>query len=90
MEFLSVLVLDMIEILPLLGKFNYNTWRILPVKCYIDNSMCLQSCIGNINTYQVCPSSYNHIPLCQFPEAAASQGPGACSAYSLLKAPVRV
>jgi hypothetical protein len=29
----------MIEILPPLGKYKYDTWRILPVKCYIDNFM---------------------------------------------------
>jgi hypothetical protein len=46
-----MLVLDMIEILPPLGKYKYDTWRILPVKCYIDNSMCLWSCIGNINKH---------------------------------------
>jgi hypothetical protein len=50
MELLSVLVLDMIEILPLLGKYKYDTWRILLVKCYIDNSMRLWSYIQNINT----------------------------------------
>jgi hypothetical protein len=44
-----VLVLDMVEILPHLGKYKYDTYRILPVKCYIDNSMCLRSCIRNIN-----------------------------------------
>jgi hypothetical protein len=44
-----VLVIDMIEILPLLGKYKYDTWRILPVKCYIDNSMRLRSYIRNIN-----------------------------------------
>jgi hypothetical protein len=44
-----VLVFDMIEILPPLGKYKYNTWRILSVKCYIDNSMRLRSCIQNIN-----------------------------------------
>jgi hypothetical protein len=44
-----VLVLDMIEILPLLGKYKYDTWRILPVKCYIDSSVCLWSCIRNFN-----------------------------------------
>jgi hypothetical protein len=44
-----VLVLDMIEILPPLGKYKCDTWRILPVKCYIDNSVHLQSCIGNVN-----------------------------------------
>jgi hypothetical protein len=44
-----VLVLDMIEILPHMGKYKYDTWRILPVKCYIYNSVCLRSCIRNIN-----------------------------------------
>jgi hypothetical protein len=39
----------MIEVLPPLGKYKYNTWRILPVKCYIDNSVCLWSYIRNIN-----------------------------------------
>jgi hypothetical protein len=33
-----------------LGKYKYNTWRILPVKCYIDNSVCLWSCIRNVTT----------------------------------------
>jgi hypothetical protein len=32
-----MLVLYMIEMLPPLGKYKYNTLRILPVKCYIDN-----------------------------------------------------
>jgi hypothetical protein len=27
----------MIEILPPLGKYKHDTWRILPVKCYIYN-----------------------------------------------------
>jgi hypothetical protein len=38
----------MIEILHLLGKYKYDTWRMLPVKCYIDNSVRLWSCIGNV------------------------------------------
>jgi hypothetical protein len=46
-----VLVLDMIEILPPLGKYKYDTWRILLVKCYIDNSIRLQSCIRNVNKH---------------------------------------
>jgi hypothetical protein len=46
-----VLVLDMIKILPPLEKYKYDTWRILPVKCYIDNSMRLQSYIRNINKH---------------------------------------
>jgi hypothetical protein len=40
----------MLEILPPLGKYKYDTWRILPVKCYINNSVCLRSCIRNVNT----------------------------------------
>jgi hypothetical protein len=46
-----MLVLDMIEILPPLGKYKYDTWRILPVKCYIDNSVRLRSFIRNINKH---------------------------------------
>jgi hypothetical protein len=46
-----VLVLDMIEILPPLGKYEYDTYRILPVMCYIDNSVRLRSCIRNINKH---------------------------------------
>jgi hypothetical protein len=45
-----VLVLDMIEIIPSLGKYKYDTWRILPVKCYIDNYVRFRSCIRNINS----------------------------------------
>jgi hypothetical protein len=44
-----MLVLDMIVILPPLGKYKYDTWRILLVKCYIDNLMRLRSCIRNVN-----------------------------------------
>jgi hypothetical protein len=40
----------MIEILPLLEKYKYDTGRMLPVKCYIDNSVHLWSCIRNINS----------------------------------------
>jgi hypothetical protein len=46
-----MLVLDVIEILPPLGKYKYDTWRILPVKCYIDNFVRLRSCIRNINNH---------------------------------------
>jgi hypothetical protein len=53
LKLLSVLVLDMIEILPPLGKYKYDTWRILPVKYYINNSMCLQSCIRNVNMHHI-------------------------------------
>jgi hypothetical protein len=49
-----MLVLEMIVILPPLEKYKYNTWRILSVKCYIDNSMCLRSCIRNINSHYHC------------------------------------
>jgi hypothetical protein len=44
-----VLVLDMIEILSPLEKYKYDTWRILPVKCYINNYVHLRSCIRNVN-----------------------------------------
>jgi hypothetical protein len=46
-----MLLLDMIEILPPLGKYKYDTWRILPMKCYINNFVRLQSCIRNINRH---------------------------------------
>jgi hypothetical protein len=46
-----MLVFNMIEILPPLGKYKYDTWRILPVKCYNDNSVRLRSCIRNINKH---------------------------------------
>jgi hypothetical protein len=46
-----VLVLDMIEILPPLRKYKYDTWRILLGKCYIDNSMCLRNSIRNVNKH---------------------------------------
>jgi hypothetical protein len=49
-----VLVLDMIEILPPLGKYKYDTWRILLVKCYIDNFVCLWSYIRNVNEHFWC------------------------------------
>jgi hypothetical protein len=39
----------MIEMLPPLGKYKCNTRRILSMKCYIDNSVRLWSCIRNIN-----------------------------------------
>jgi hypothetical protein len=44
-----MLVLDMIEIFSPLGGYKYGTWRILPVKCYINNSVRLWSCIRNVN-----------------------------------------
>jgi hypothetical protein len=46
-----MLVLGMIDILPPLGKYKYNTYRILPVKCYIDNLLRLWSCIRNVNKH---------------------------------------
>jgi hypothetical protein len=45
LELLSLFVLDIIEILPPIGKYKYGTWRIVLVKCYIDNSVRLRSCI---------------------------------------------
>jgi hypothetical protein len=44
-----MLVLDMIEILPPLRKYKYDTWRILLVKYYIDNYVRLRSSIRNVN-----------------------------------------
>jgi hypothetical protein len=41
----------MIEILPPLGTYKNDTWRILLVKCYINNSVRLRSCIRNINKH---------------------------------------
>jgi hypothetical protein len=41
----------MIEVLPLLGKYKYDTWRILPVKWYINNYVRLRSCIRNVNKH---------------------------------------
>jgi hypothetical protein len=45
-----MLVLDMIDILPPLGKYKYDTSRILPLNCYIDNSVHLRRCIRNVNS----------------------------------------
>jgi hypothetical protein len=42
----------MIELLLSLGLNKYDTSRILPVKCYIDNFVCLWSYIRNINIHQ--------------------------------------
>jgi hypothetical protein len=51
-----VLVLDMIEILHPLGKYKYDTWRILSVKFCINNCMRLRSCIRNVNKgYEIHP-----------------------------------
>jgi hypothetical protein len=49
-----VLVLDIIEIIPPLEKYEYDTWKILSVKCYIENSVCLRSCIRNVNMKYKC------------------------------------
>jgi hypothetical protein len=46
-----MLILDMIAVLPPLGKYKYDTWRILLVKCYIDNSIRLRSYIRNVNKH---------------------------------------
>jgi hypothetical protein len=45
-----VLVLDMIEIINPLGADKYDTWRILLVKCYIDNFVHLRSCIRTLTS----------------------------------------
>jgi hypothetical protein len=47
---IPVYILDMIELLLPTGLNKYDTWRILLVKCYIDNSVRLWSCIRNVNT----------------------------------------
>jgi hypothetical protein len=41
----------MIEILTPLGKYKYDTWRILSVKCCIDNFVYLRSCIQNVDKH---------------------------------------
>jgi hypothetical protein len=41
----------MIEVLPPLGKYKYDTWRILLVKCYMDNYVHLRSCIQNVTKH---------------------------------------
>jgi hypothetical protein len=41
----------MIVVLPPLEKYKYGTWRILPMKCYIDNFMRLRSYIRNVNSW---------------------------------------
>jgi hypothetical protein len=50
----------MIEVLPPLGKYKYDTWRILPMKCYIDISVRLRSCIWNVNIGCRCHTSEVH------------------------------
>jgi hypothetical protein len=39
----------MIGVLPPMGKYKCDAWRILLVKCYIDNSVRLRICIRNVN-----------------------------------------
>jgi hypothetical protein len=39
----------MIEIFPPLKNYKYDTWRIVLVKCYVDNFVRLWSCIRNVN-----------------------------------------
>jgi hypothetical protein len=48
----------MIEVLPPLGTYKYVTWRILPVKCNINNSLRLRSCVRNVNTAFLYNNSY--------------------------------
>jgi hypothetical protein len=54
LELFLVLILDMIEVLPPLGKYKYDTRRIPSVKCYIDNSVLLRSYIRNFNKHFWC------------------------------------
>jgi hypothetical protein len=46
----------MIELLLTMGLNKYDTWRILPVKCYIDNSVHSRGCIRNVNIHLSMPS----------------------------------
>jgi hypothetical protein len=58
-----VLDLDMIEILPPLGRYKYDTKRIFPVRCYIDNSVRLWNCIRNVNKHfwRRCPGGSQYL-----------------------------
>jgi hypothetical protein len=53
----------MIEVHPPIWKYKYDTWRILSVKCYIDNSVHLWSCIRNVNMHfwHRCPGGCQHL-----------------------------
>jgi hypothetical protein len=53
----------MMEILPPLGKYKYDTWRILSVKCYIDNFVHLRRCIRNVNKHfwHYCQGGSQHL-----------------------------
>jgi hypothetical protein len=78
-----VLVLDVIEILPPLGKYKYDTWRILLVMCYIDNSVCLRSCIRNVNSLANSSRSCGwsktlHYVFCIFLADANGDNPHSC------------
>jgi hypothetical protein len=44
----------MIEILPPLGNYKYDTWKILTRKCDIENSVRLRSCIRNVSKHFWC------------------------------------
>jgi hypothetical protein len=46
-----VVVSNMIVVLSPLGKYKYDTWRILQLKCYIDNSVHMRSGIRNISKH---------------------------------------
>jgi hypothetical protein len=52
----------MIEILPPMFKYKYDTWRILLVKCDIDNSVRLRNCIRNVNSSGPKVCGGNHRP----------------------------
>jgi hypothetical protein len=50
---------DMIDVLPPLEKYKYDTWRILPVKCYIDNSVHIR----NVTTLECGNPSHHCLTL---------------------------
>jgi hypothetical protein len=70
----------MTELLPPLGLNKYNTWRILPVKCYIDNHVRLWSCIRNVNTKLLLmvlwyhSATYDFCEMCETGEDAEQLG----------------
>jgi hypothetical protein len=81
-----VLVLDMIEILPPLEKYKYDTWRILPVKCYIDNSVHLHRYIQNVNIHG--GRRANHSGGMLVPSVAHSRTPTMPRMPSVARAPM--
>jgi hypothetical protein len=45
----------MIDILPPLGKYKYDTQKIHLRNCYIDNFVRLRSCIGKSTSVEIIP-----------------------------------